>query len=471
MAAALALVLLLILAAPAGAANVTAGADRECPYKSGCYEYTALKVTASAGEANDLQHTHDGREHTFRDAGAPLMAGAGCRNVDASTVTCSVAHEGFKLEIETGDGDDRVDAPGAYGIRGGDGNDVLHGQYVFGEAGNDTLSGRGPHDGGEGDDRIVGGGTAGPGDDVIDASAGSLGYSSLGPGVDVYLGSPGFDGVHDNGPERDRIDGGAGGEDVMSYGSAPFAVTVDLGAASQAPAHDDLTGFERIIGTGFDDSLTGDDGPNEIDAGPGNDTLVGRGGDDTLRGESGDDRLDAGPGNDLGAPGGGLDDVVLGEGDDRTLSSADYLADRIDCGPGDDDGEADSGDLHTDCERLALRAPERLLSMLVKAGRGRHRMLYDSCEHWPSCTGTSRLRARVRGRAVALPDVRFAQRRAGDAPRSNSFRLPAAAARELRRTGRLRIDVTTIVDPGPQAGVLPGEHRVILRRPRSGRNR
>ena len=476
MAAVLAFVLLLILAAPAGAATVSVERRNQCDYKSGgCYGYDAMRFVAAEGEANDLEVTRDGRTHTFRDAGAPVAPGAGCRAVDAHTVTCTTAEDGFALEIRAGDGDDRVHAPTAYRIEGGEGNDILHGRQTFGGAGNDRLSGEGGHDGGDGDDHIVGNGNAGPGDDVVDASAGSIGSTDLGPGVDVYIGSPWADDVVDGeagDPSRDRIDAG-GGQDGISYGHAASPVTVDLGASSQAPAHDDVTGFEKVVGTAFADFLTGDDGANELTGGLGNDVLTGLGGADRLDGGDGLDRLDAGAGDDGVQPGDGVDEVSLGEGDDAVYASADRFADRIDCGPGDDEGHASTGDLRAGCERLELRGPERMLGFppIVKASRGRYRVVYGTCDYLPSCTGTSQLRARVRGRTIRLPDVRYAMPGGAQAPRSNAFRLPAAAARELRRTGRLRIHATTFPDPGPQAGVLPGEDRVVLRRSRSGRKR
>jgi ferredoxin len=54
---------------------------------------------------------------------------------------------------------------------------------------------------------------------------------------------------------------------------------------------DTFAGIEDLQGSAFNDTLTGDGGPNRIDGGAGNDTLSGGAGDDQLIGGAGIDTL------------------------------------------------------------------------------------------------------------------------------------------------------------------------------------
>ncbi len=98
----------------------------------------------------------------------------------------------------------------------------------------------------------------------------------------------------------DWLDGGADW-DMVDYSTSPQGVIVDLstGAASGGDAQGDLLiSLEGVIGSDFDDSLTGTAGLDTIVGGAGNDTLNGLGGDDYLDGGSGADIADGGNGND-----------------------------------------------------------------------------------------------------------------------------------------------------------------------------
>jgi len=80
-------------------------------------------------------------------------------------------------------------------------------------------------------------------------------------------------------------------------------ITVDLQqnrATGTGYGTDTLSGLERIIGTAFGDTLTGDQGSN---------TFYGLGAVDTLDGAAGDDILDGGPGADSISGGAGIDAV------------------------------------------------------------------------------------------------------------------------------------------------------------------
>ena len=70
---------------------------------------------------------------------------------------------------------------------------------------------------------------------------------------------------------------GGDGIDTLSYGASLSRVIVSLmgSAAGGDATGDTFTGFENIIGTRFDDRLTGDAGANVLSGGFGNDTLIG----------------------------------------------------------------------------------------------------------------------------------------------------------------------------------------------------
>ena len=91
----------------------------------------------------------------------------------------------------------------------------------------------------------------------------------------------------------DTLDGGAG-NDTVSYENSSDLVTVDLSAVGAQTSRGDAAGdtlinFENILGSRFDDTLTGTTGINVLTGGQGNDTLIGLGGADTLDGSVGTD--------------------------------------------------------------------------------------------------------------------------------------------------------------------------------------
>jgi Ca2+-binding RTX toxin-like protein len=153
--------------------------------------------------------------------------------------------------VSTGNGNDTlVDIEAASGSRG---NDVMTGDaennfFVMLNEGNDTV------DGGAGDDLVDGG-------DGVDSLNGGLGVDFLG-----------------------NLDATAG-------------MTIDL--TTQTDSHGDtLAGFENVLGTGFDDTITGNDATNTLEGGPGADDLFGLGGDDGLIGGPDADTADGGLGSD-----------------------------------------------------------------------------------------------------------------------------------------------------------------------------
>ena len=185
---------------------------------------------------------------------------------------------------------------------------------LFGAGGDDTL------EGGAGADRLDGG----PGLDVVsyagsdaavtvslatDTAAGGhaegdeiSGFENVvgsrygdrlsGDSGDNRLFGAGGDDTLEGGAGADRLDGGPG-LDVVSYAGSDAAVTVSLATDTVSGGHaegDEISGFENVEGSRYEDRLTGDSGGNR---------LFGAGGDDTLEGGAGADRLDGGPGLDV----------------------------------------------------------------------------------------------------------------------------------------------------------------------------
>ncbi|HEY9037989.1 MAG TPA: Hint domain-containing protein [Roseovarius sp.] len=209
----------------------------------------------------------------------------------------------------SGLGIDRLDLAFKDGIvEGTAGNDLIDAAYT-GDPEGDRIDTNGGRDGnnadsvvaGDGDDTVYSGAgndtvQGGNGDDLLDGGAGNDSLQG-GAGNDTLIGGAG----------ADTLEGGAG-LDIADYSNSSAAVDVNLssGTYSGGDAQGDVGGgMDGIVGSDFDDTLTGYDGvfdggttTNYIDGGAGNDTISGLGGGDTLIGGAGDDSIDGGTGND-----------------------------------------------------------------------------------------------------------------------------------------------------------------------------
>ena len=141
----------------------------------------------------------------------------------------------------------------------------------------------------------------GSGDDTI---AGRSGNDSLygGEGRDALVGGVG----------ADYLDGGPG-EDVAGFWNATVGQIIDMEnptAQTGEAAGDVFVNIERIVGSAWGDTISGDDNANILDGAGGNNRLVGRGGNDTLIGGSGSDALLGGTGADLLQGGSGFDQAA-----------------------------------------------------------------------------------------------------------------------------------------------------------------
>ena len=98
------------------------------------------------------------------------------------------------------------------------------------------------------------------------------------------------------------------------YGGVVAGVTVSLainGPQNTGHGVDTLTAIEGVIGTYYDDVLTGNDAANRLDGDPGNDRVSGGGGDDLI---------DGGPGVDILTGGLGADTFVMNDFNGDTIT-------------------------------------------------------------------------------------------------------------------------------------------------------
>ena len=226
-----------------------------------------------------------GRDVLYGGAGADSLAGgAGDDLIYARTL----ASGDLEDRVDGGDGVDTLDlSEGAFGVR----LDLASAQtpawsieHVVGTASADLIVG--------------------------DAFANSLNGSG---GNDTLIGGRG----------ADSLIGGAG-IDTVSYARSDAGVTVSLalntlpvgspGATGGDAFGDKFDGIENLIGSDFDDSLTGDGQANSLAGGAGNDRLVGGDGADTFDGGTGNDTFEGGAGSD----------TLIYAG-----ASADYIINRI----------------------------------------------------------------------------------------------------------------------------------------------
>ncbi|MDQ4142491.1 MAG: hypothetical protein M3198_01920, partial [Actinomycetota bacterium] len=167
-------------------------------------------------------------------------------------------------------------------VRGGDAADIITGDggpnVLRGMDGSDVLRGRG------GSDTLRGGRTRGRADRV-DSLSGGL-------GDDLIDGGSPTDVDH----EGKIIDG----RDELDMSSATNPVVVDLAAGTATgEGNDTLIRVEDVLGSGYDDVISGDNGPNEINGSAGSDDVIALDGDDELEGSAGNDSFAGGPGTDI----------------------------------------------------------------------------------------------------------------------------------------------------------------------------
>ncbi|MBY0336295.1 MAG: FG-GAP-like repeat-containing protein [Acetobacteraceae bacterium] len=168
---------------------------------------------------------------------------------------------------------------------------------LFGNAGDDTIEGgvgNDAMDGGAGNDMAgYAGATAGVAVSLALATA----QNTVGAGTDTLIGiesllGSAFNDTLTGSAGDNTIEGGAG-NDAASYAGAATGVTVSLALAlaqnTAGAGTDTLSNFERLLGSAFNDTLTGNSGVNTLTGGAGNDALNGGAGNDNLLGGLGID--------------------------------------------------------------------------------------------------------------------------------------------------------------------------------------
>jgi Ca2+-binding RTX toxin-like protein len=230
----------------------------------GYFFNSVLETQSNSGIYLDFSgdSVEDGTSHgTIRHGVAEIDSVSGIEIVYATSLNNTAIAGADALEFHSGAGADNV--TGGQGndfLYLGDGNNLANGgvgsDYIVTGSGNDTVNG------GEGTDYV----STGAGDDVVFASGETV--------AGIY---------------SETLDGGSG-DDTLSYSDAKASVVAIL-AGGQVPYGqvwdglnvDKTYAFENIIGSSFNDILSGTVADNVIDGGTsGRDILLGLEGVDTV---------------------------------------------------------------------------------------------------------------------------------------------------------------------------------------------
>jgi hypothetical protein len=263
---------------------------------------------------NDTVNFNQVTAGSYQD-GTQYAALAGNDSVTLAVDAAAAAAAGFDpaQTFSGGDGADVITG-GTLNDRvsGGNGNDV-----VRGDAGNDTLNGDSNSDllnGGAGNDSLNGGGSA-----------------------DTLIGGAG----------NDVLNGGSS-SDTVDFSAAAGAVTVNLAlGTATGEGNDTLVSIERVTGSAFSDTITGNSVANVLSGSGGGDTIGGGDANDVLTGGAGIDQLTGGnhhdtlkwDSQDIFDGGSGFDtlDAILGTADTIDLRGANFAnLERIRTGSGKD---------------------------------------------------------------------------------------------------------------------------------------
>jgi Ca2+-binding RTX toxin-like protein len=252
----------------------------------------------------------------------PICGGPGNDSIIGGRGYDSLHGEGGDDDLEGDTGSDSVDggegndvvsgSKGADGLHGGGGDDVIIGykgpdklsggagnDYLDGQQGSDKMDGDGGDDkalGDKGNDHIDGGAgfdhiEGGPGDDSDLNGGGDSDEVFGGAGTDHADGGPGDVDIVRGDAGTDTLLGGEGTDDIVSYASATRGGVIVSLAANKAKGdgHDDLGGFEDVVGSPQGDTIVGNGQQNRIDGGVGDDDLQSGGGGGQAFGGPGSD--------------------------------------------------------------------------------------------------------------------------------------------------------------------------------------
>lgn len=262
------------------------------------------------GSTYDDTLTGDGNNNVL-DGGEgndTLIGGAGADTLKGGVGTDTASYANALSAVAV-----TINGTGTLGDANGDVLSAI--ENLIGSAFNDTLTGDGAANlivGGLGDDAIDGAGGVDTVSYAVAASAVTANLSNLGVNVSGGSGNDSLTSIEnlvgsnfndtltgdggnnsfEGGAGADIMDGGAGNDTVI-YATSNAGVSVSLAVATgHTGGHaigDNLTGFENITGSNFDDILTGNGLVNILDGGAGNDTLIGGASGDQLIGGLGID--------------------------------------------------------------------------------------------------------------------------------------------------------------------------------------
>ena len=309
-------------------------------------EQAQAAVTASFLANGTLSVFGDSLDNTIiisRDAAGKILVNGGAVAVQGGTPT--VANTAL-IQVFGQGGSDTITLsevngalPAAF-LFGGAGNETLTGgsgkDMLFGQAGNDTLLGKGGNDslfGGADNDTLTGG-------DADDQVFGESGNDRMiwNPGDDTDLNEGGGD------ADTVEVNGGNGTEQFTTTANG---ARVRFDRVNPAPFSIDIGTSESLVlnANGGDDSFSATGNLASliaitVDGGLGNDTVLGSNGADHLLGRDGDDFVDGQQGNDvafLGVgndvfqwdPGDGNDNVEGGDQFDTILFNGSALGETF----------------------------------------------------------------------------------------------------------------------------------------------
>jgi Ca2+-binding RTX toxin-like protein len=271
---------------------------------------------------------------------APPLFTTGNDTVDFNAITDKDYQLGTQYDALAGN--DTVTLPVDAAAASSAGFDPAH---IFqANTGNDVVTGGTLNDivsGGGGADRILGadGNDTLTGDASADTLTGGAGNDSLngGSSADTLIGGLG----------DDRLEGGVA-NDTVDYSAAVGPVTVDLGlGTATGEGNDTLITIENVIGSAFNDSITGNGVANTLTGGAGDDTIHGGDANDVLTGSAGIDNLFGDVGHDTlkwdsqdifdGGPGFDTLDANVSSADTIDLRGPNFVSlERIKTGSGKD---------------------------------------------------------------------------------------------------------------------------------------
>jgi Ca2+-binding RTX toxin-like protein len=252
------------------------------------------------GSSNNDTITGNGGDNILSgEGGDDTISGGG----GTDTVDYTRASSGVTVNLGTGtadDGDEGTDSltsienviGSAYADSiTGDGN----ANVISGGRGNDTLDGAGGTDSVDYSAaaagvtvNLVAGSATGEGTDSLSSIEGAIGSAFADTlmghsSANTLVGGAGNDTLK-GGAGNDTLDGGAD-TDTADYSGDGAAVTVNLGsgtATDGSSGTDTLSNIENVVGSAYNDTLTGNGSANTLVGGAGNDTIDGDGGTDTL---------------------------------------------------------------------------------------------------------------------------------------------------------------------------------------------